>query len=153
MIIVEYQTTERKEGGSYNEPIRTPSYATPEAAGLDLHAALSNPVFLQPGKRMLVPTGVRVKIPSGYVGMVCSRSGLAFKKGVCVLNAPGIIDADYRGEIGVILANLGDDELKIEPDDRIAQLVITPVALAHLVVGNLDETQRGAGGFGSTGVS
>jgi dUTP pyrophosphatase len=119
---------------------------------MDLRAFLASPITLQPGERALIPTGLRVAIPKGYEGQIRPRSGLALTHGLTVLNAPGTIDADYRGEIKVILINLGYEAATIEPGQRIAQLVIVPVARADLVpVAVLPETGRGEGGFGHTG--
>lgn len=130
-----------------------PQYMTDHAAGLDLCAALDEPVTLPPGKRLLIPTGLAMAIPVGYEGQVRPRSGLALNKGVTLVNSPGTIDADYRGEIGVIMINHGDSPFVIDHGDRIAQLLISPVTHATLqVVDNLDETLRGEGGFGHTGV-
>ena len=130
-----------------------PAYATPLSAGVDLRAALDAPVVLQPLERALVPTGLFMQIPAGYEGQVRPRSGLAAKHGVTVLNTPGTIDADYRGEIKVILVNLSGTPFTIEPGERIAQMVFARCEQAQLeTVGTLDETQRGAGGFGSTGL-
>jgi dUTP pyrophosphatase len=129
-----------------------PCYETEGAAGMDLRAFLASPITLQPGERALIPTGLRVAIPKGYEGQIRPRSGLALTHGLTVLNAPGTIDADYRGEIKVILINLGYEAATIEPGQRIAQLVIVPVARADLVpVAVLPETGRGEGGFGHTG--
>lgn len=129
-----------------------PRYETEDAAGLDLRAALLEPVELAAGARRLIPTGLRVAIPRGYEGQVRPRSGLALKHGVTVLNAPGTIDADYRGEIGVVLVNHGDAPIAIAPLDRIAQLVIAPVTRAEItLVTELSSTARGEGGYGSTG--
>jgi dUTP pyrophosphatase len=129
-----------------------PQYQTSGAAGLDLRAALEAPVVLLPGQRARVPTGLAFAIPVSFEGQVRPRSGLAAKHGVTVLNTPGTIDSDYRGEVQVVLVNLGSDPFTIEPLERIAQLVIAPVARAELVlVGALDETARGDGGYGSTG--
>jgi len=123
------------------------------AAGMDLCAALDAPLVLAPGERRAVPTGLALAIPPGWEGQVRPRSGLALKRGLTVLNAPGTIDADYRGELMVLLVNLDRGEQVIEPGERIAQLVIAPVARAELVeVAELDSTSRGAGGFGSTGL-
>jgi dUTP pyrophosphatase len=130
-----------------------PAYQTPASAGMDLRAALDAPLVLEPGTRSLIPTGLRLEIPPGYEGQVRPRSGLALKRGLTVLNAPGTIDADYRGEVGVILVNLSREAQRIEPGERIAQLVFAPVARAVLVeAGSLADSARGAGGFGSTGV-
>ncbi len=129
-----------------------PRYQTAHSAGLDLQAALGAPITLEPGARCLVPTGLAVAVPLGYEAQVRPRSGLARDWGVTVLNAPGTIDADYRGEISVLLVNHGERAFEITPLARIAQLVICPVARAELVaVDALDETARGAGGYGSTG--
>lgn len=131
-----------------------PEMKTAGAAGLDLPAAVpaDAPIMLAPGGRTLVPTGLTMAIPEGYEGQVRPRSGLAFSQGVTVLNAPGTIDADYRGELKVLLVNLGDAPVEITRGMRIAQLVITPVTATRLVeVEALDDTVRGAGGFGSTG--
>ena len=130
-----------------------PAYATPLSAGVDLRAALDAPVELAPLGRALVPTGLFMQIPAGYEGQVRPRSGLAAKKGITVLNTPGTIDADYRGEIKVILVNLSDTPFTIEPGERIAQMVFARCEQAQFEeVAALDETERGAGGFGSTGV-
>lgn len=131
-----------------------PSSATSASAGLDIPAALpeSEPLTLPPGQRALVPAGFALAIPSGWEGQIRPRSGLALRDGVTVLNAPGTIDADYRGEIGVVLINLGQDAVTIRRGERVAQLVFAPVvAVRWSTVANLDETERGAGGFGSTG--
>ena len=132
---------------------RAPTRATPGAAGMDLHAHLPDgPAALPPGERAHIPSGVSVAIPAGYEGQIRPRSGLAWKRGLTVLNAPGTIDADYRGELGVILINHGDVECTIYDGDRIAQLVIAPVPAVELVAADsLPPTARGAGGFGSTG--
>jgi dUTP pyrophosphatase len=138
----------------HGEGLELPSYATPGSAGCDLRAAVAEPLTLAPGGRCLVPTGLTVAIPGGFEGQVRMRSGLALKKGLCLLNAPGTIDSDYRGEIGVILANLGSGPVTIERGERIAQLVIAPVARARLEkVAELPATSRHSGGFGSTGRS
>lgn len=129
-----------------------PQYETDLAAGMDLRAALTDPVTLLPGKRALVPTGLRIALPPGYEAQVRPRSGLALKHGVTLVNAPGTIDADYRGEIKVILINHGEEPFAIQRGERIAQLVIAPVTRATLrPVPHLDDTPRGAGGFGHTG--
>jgi len=136
--------------GPVNVPL--PSYQTSGSAGLDLHAALAEPVTLAPGSRHLVPTGLALAIPQGYEGQVRPRSGLALKHGLSLVNSPGTIDSDYRGQVAVILINHGTEPFTINPLDRIAQLVITRVERAELqCVETLDETQRGAGGYGSTG--
>ncbi len=132
-----------------------PAYATPDSAGMDLRAALPDaPRRLEAGQRMLIPTGLKLAIPSGFEGQVRPRSGLALKQGITCLNTPGTIDADYRGEVGVILVNLGQEPVSIAHGDRIAQLVIAPVVRAVMVeTTELPDTTRGSGGFGSTGVS
>ena len=130
-----------------------PAYQTFASAGLDLRAALDAPLMLEAGGRSLIPTGLRLEIPPGYEGQVRPRSGLALKRGLTVLNSPGTIDADYRGEVGVILINLSREAQRIEPGERIAQLVFAPVARAILIETDaLADSERGAGGFGSTGV-
>ncbi len=129
-----------------------PSYATPLSSGMDLRAAVEKPILLKPLERAVIPTGLVLEIPEGYEGQVRPRSGLALKKGITVLNAPGTIDADYRGEVKVILVNLGSEEVLIERGERIAQLVIVPVTRAVLEeVEEVSRTERGEGGFGSTG--
>ena len=134
-------------------PYPCPSYATEQSAGVDLKANLAESVTLQPLQRTLVPTGLFIALPAGYEAQVRPRSGLAAKHGVTVLNTPGTIDADYRGEIKVILVNLSDCAFTIEPGERIAQMVFARAEQAQFEeVESLDETQRGAGGFGSTGL-
>lgn len=129
-----------------------PAYATPQSAGLDLYAALSDSVVIQPGNRSLVPTGIAIELPDEYEAQVRSRSGMAAKAGIIVLNAPGTIDADYRGEIVVILANLGQADYVVNRGDRIAQLVIAPVTrITWEETTDITDTVRGTGGFGSTG--
>ena len=129
-----------------------PSYESSAASGGDLRANVDEPLTILPGERALVSTGLFIEIPSGYEAQVRPRSGLAIKKGLLVLNTPGTIDADYRGEIKVILCNLGKEPIVIENGDRIAQMVISPVLQAEYVWSdNLSESSRGAGGFGSTG--
>ncbi len=130
-----------------------PAYATPGSAGVDLAAAIDVALVLSPGERVAVPTGIALALPEGWEGQVRPRSGLALKHGITVLNSPGTIDTDYRGEVRVILANLGATPVTIARGERIAQLVIAPVGRAvwHLVA-ELPQTQRGAGGFGSTGI-
>ncbi len=131
-----------------------PRYQTPGSAGMDLHAAVTAPLALAPGARALVPTGLRIGLPPGWEGQVRPRSGLALRHGVTLLNSPGTIDADFRGELQVILVNLGQDPFVVERGMRIAQLVLAPVARAQLVelAAIEDETERGAGGFGHTGL-
>jgi dUTP pyrophosphatase len=134
------------------EPSPLPSYQTDGAAGLDLPAALAEPVTIAPGKRMLIGTGWIVAIPPGCEGQVRPRSGLALRHGITVLNSPGTIDSDYRGEVKVVLINHGEEPFTVRPGDRIAQLVIAPVVRATLSVEtSLPETARGQGGYGSTG--
>jgi len=129
-----------------------PAYATQASAGADLLAAVEQAIELAPGARAMVPTGLAIALPAGYEAQVRPRSGLAAKHGVTVLNSPGTIDADYRGEVGVILINHGDQAFTIERGMRIAQMIIAPVSTAAWhEVADLDETARGAGGFGSTG--
>jgi dUTP pyrophosphatase len=140
----------------HGEALPLPAYETEGAAGMDLRAALAQgeTVALAPGASALVPTGLSLRIPVGYEGQVRPRSGLAAKHGVTVLNAPGTIDSDYRGEVKVILINHGPAPFAIARGDRVAQLVIAPVTRAVLTqAAALDETDRGAGGFGSTGVA
>jgi dUTP pyrophosphatase len=132
-----------------------PAYAKKGDAGLDLHALLETPMALEPGQRMLVPTGVSVAIPPGYEGQIRPRSGLALNKGITVLNSPGTIDSGYRGEIKVILINLGHEPVTIAHGDRIAQMVIAPVCTVTWVkeddINSLTPSSRGQGGFGSSG--
>lgn len=129
-----------------------PAYATAGSAGMDLTAAVDEPLTLKPGERALVPTGLAIALPTGFEAQVRPRSGLAAKHGVTVLNTPGTIDADYRGEIKVILANLGPDPFVVERGMRIAQMVVARHEVVEWAVSeSLDETSRGAGGFGSTG--
>lgn len=129
-----------------------PDRATPSAAGFDLRARLDSPLVLAPGGRALVPTGVAIALPSGYEAQVRPRSGLAIRSGLTLLNSPGTIDPDYRGEIHVVLVNLGEAPVTVERGDRIAQLVVQPLARVRLEeADSLPETARGAGGFGHTG--
>ena len=131
-----------------------PAYATPAAAGMDLLAAVAEPVTLRPGERRLVPSGIALAVPEGFEAQVRPRSGLALRHGVTVLNSPGTIDADYRGEIGVLLVNLGEAPFTIARGDRIAQMVVAPVARASWSeTADLPESERGARGFGSTGIA
>jgi dUTP pyrophosphatase len=130
-----------------------PEYATENSAGMDLRANLSAPMVLEPGARALIPTGLSVALPSGTELQIRPRSGLAAKFGITVLNAPGTIDADYRGEIGVILINLGQEDFVIQPGERVAQAVLAKYErITWEETQQLDETNRGLGGFGSTGV-
>ena len=129
-----------------------PRYQTPGSAGMDLHAALGEAIVLQPRARAKVPTGLSVAIPHGFEGQIRPRSGLAAKHGVTVVNTPGTVDSDYRGEVIVVLINLGTEPVTIAPLDRIAQIVFARHEIATLVeVSELDDTTRGAGGYGSTG--
>ncbi len=135
-----------------HSPYPCPSYATPQSAGVDLKANLEEPITLQPLQRTLVPTGLFMALPSGFEAQVRPRSGLAAKHGITVLNTPGTIDADYRGEIKVILVNLSNEPFEIVPGERIAQMVIARHEQVEWEqVEQLDATERGAGGFGSTG--
>ena len=132
---------------------QNPFYQTSGSSGMDLRAFLSSSVILLPGERKLVPTGIYLEIPKDYEAQVRSRSGLALKKGISVLNSPGTIDADYRGELKVILINLSDKVFVVEKGLRIAQMVLSPVIKAKLKeVTELENTERGSGGFGSTGI-
>ena len=138
----------------HGEGLALPAYQSADAAGLDLLAAVpeNSPLILAPGARALVPTGLTIALPSGYEAQVRPRSGLAAKHGITVLNAPGTVDADYRGEIGVLLINHGDAPFAIRRGERVAQLVIAAVVRAELVAATaLSATDRGSGGFGSTG--
>lgn len=129
-----------------------PEYKTSGAAGADICAFLSEPVIIKKGSRAMIPTGLFFSIPQGYEIQVRPRSGLAAKNGVTVLNTPGTIDSDYRGEVKVILVNLGDEDFEVKNGERIAQIVVAPVTIGVFEqVSSLDETERGAGGFGSTG--
>ncbi len=133
-------------------PYPLPIYQTPDSAGADLHAYLPHDLILQPGERILVPTGLFIELPSGWEAQIRPRSGLALHHGITILNAPGTIDADYRGEIQVLLINLGDRPFTIEPGMRIAQIVFCPVAQAEWeVTPNLSPSRRGEGGFGHSG--
>lgn len=130
----------------------TPEYKTQDSAGMDLRAFISETKILSPGQRTLIPTGLHIALPPGFEAQVRPRSGLALKKGITVLNTPGTVDADYRGDIGVILINLSSEDFTLEDGDRIAQLIITPYTKVEWSpVEHLDETERGDGGFGSTG--
>ena len=130
-----------------------PAYATPQSAGMDLRANLDAPITLHPMERRLIPTGLHIALPEGYEAQVRPRSGLALKHGLTVLNTPGTIDADYRGEIGVVLINLSQEDFVINDGERIAQMVIAHHEQGDfVVVEELDETERGTGGYGHTGV-
>ncbi len=137
---------------AHGADLKLPDHATPESAGVDLLAAVDKPIILKPGNRAMVPTGIAMELPTGFEAQVRPRSGLAAKHGVTVLNSPGTIDADYRGEIKVILINLGDADFTITRGERIAQMVVAPVVVVGWdEVSDLGESERGAGGFGSTG--
>lgn len=131
-----------------------PAYETSESAGMDLRAAIEEPLILQPGERTLIPTGLKIALPPGTEAQIRPRSGLAYRHGITMLNAPGTIDSDYRGEVKVLAINHGQEPFSVERGDRIAQMVIAPVLRAQLdPVESLDNTERGEGGFGSTGNS
>ena len=137
---------------SLGAEIGAPEYATELSEGMDLQAAISEPVIMEPGERQLVPTGIFIALPAGYEAQVRPRSGLALKHGITIPNAPGTIDADYRGEVKVILANIGNEPVCIQPGDRIAQMVVAEVCRVQWRRrDSLDETTRGDGGFGHTG--
>ena len=130
-----------------------PAYATPESAGMDLRANVAEPVVLRPLERRIIPTGLYIALPPGYEAQVRPRSGLAFKHGITVLNSPGTIDSDYRGELGVLLVNLSNEDFTIQAGERIAQMVIARHEQGEFVeVEELDDTERGVGGYGHTGV-
>lgn len=130
-----------------------PAYATPDSAGMDLRANVDGPVELLPLQRRLIPTGLRIALPTGYEAQIRPRSGLALKHGITVLNSPGTIDADYRGEVGVLLCNLSDTPFTVNPGERIAQMVVARYEQAVFVpVDTLDTTARGEGGYGHTGI-
>ncbi len=137
---------------AHGEGLELPNYATAGAAGCDLRAAVSEPVVIEPQGRALIPTGLAIALPEGWEAQVRPRSGLAIKHGVTVINAPGTVDADYRGEVKVALVNLGQAPFRVERGERVAQLVVAPVyRVAWDVVDEVPATERGAGGFGSTG--
>ena len=130
-----------------------PAYATLESAGMDLRANITEPIVLHPLERRIIPTGLYIALPPGYEAQVRPRSGLAFKHGITVLNSPGTIDSDYRGELGVLLVNLSNEDFTVEAGERIAQMVIARHEQGEFVeVEELDDTERGAGGYGHTGV-
>ena len=134
-----------------NQPL--PEYATPQSAGVDLRANIDEPVELKPLSRALIPTGLHIALPEGYEAQIRPRSGLAVKKGITCLNTPGTIDADYRGDVGVILINLSAETFIVNPGERIAQMIINKVEQAEFeLVEELDKTERGEGGYGHTGV-
>lgn len=135
------------------EDLPLPGYESVSAAGMDIRAALDAPIIINPGERKLIPTGIQMALPEGYEAQIRPRSGLAIRNGITMLNTPGTIDADYRGEVMVIAINLGDEKFVVNHGDRIAQMVIAPVTQFPVVeVLDLDDTERGDGGFGSTGV-
>jgi len=137
----------------HGKGVPLPKYMSHAASGMDLYAAVDNEVILKPGERKLIPTGFKMALPEGYEAQVRPRSGLAIKNGISVLNTPGTIDEDYRGEVGVILINLGQEDFKVKRGDRIAQIVIKKVEQASIeIVDKLDDTHRSSGGFGHTGV-
>jgi dUTP pyrophosphatase len=136
--------------GAVSVPL--PAYQTPGSAGLDLCAALPEAVRLEPGERRLIPTGLALEIPAGHEGQVRPRSGLALKHGISIVNSPGTIDSDFRGEVGIVLINHGREAFVVEPLSRIAQLVLTKVEQVEIeLADSLSDTERGAGGYGSTG--
>ena len=135
-------------------PFELPSYQTSSSAGLDLRANIKKPVLLDPFQRMLIPTGLKISLPEKFEGQIRPRSGLALKHGITVLNSPGTIDADYKGEVGVILINLSDDKYEIKPGDRIAQMIISNFSnVKWKLVDDIGNSKRGDSGFGSTGKS
>lgn len=135
-----------------DQDILLPKYMTEHAAGMDLFAAVDEEVILNPGERKLIPTGIALEIPDGFEGQIRPRSGLALRHGITLVNTPGTIDADYRGEVGILLINLGDEPFNVKRGERIAQMVIAPIFKAVLeVVKDLNSTPRSGGGFGHTG--
>ena len=133
-------------------PYELPSYATSSAAGLDLRANIKKPLYLSPFQRILIPTGLKISLPDKFEGQIRPRSGLALKHGITVLNSPGTIDADYKGEVGVILINLSDEKYKIKPGERIAQMIISSYSnVKWKIVDDIGQSKRGKSGFGSTG--
>ena len=139
--------------GEADKDIPLPRYMTENAAGMDLYAAVDQTILINPGERKLIPTGIAVAIPKGYEAQIRPRSGLSFKNGIGILNSPGTIDADYRGEIGIIVVNLGSESFTLERGDRIAQMVISRVYQASFqLTEELDGTKRNSGGFGHTGI-
>ncbi|MFN8930052.1 MAG: dUTP diphosphatase [Alphaproteobacteria bacterium] len=136
----------------HGKDLALPAYATTHSAGMDLMAAIADPITLAPGERKLIPTGIAIALPDGFEAQVRPRSGLALKHGLSIVNAPGTVDADYRGEVGVLLINLGQENFSIERGMRIAQMVIAPYSRARFTeVLELPSSERGEGGFGSTG--
>jgi len=151
IIVITTKMVEIKVVNRGHQPL--PQYATAQSAGMDLRANIDEPIVLRPMERRLIPTGLFIALPEGYEAQVRPRSGLALKHGLTVLNAPGTIDADYRGEVGVVLINLSQEDFVINDGERIAQMVIARYEQADFqVVEELDETERGAGGYGHTGV-
>jgi dUTP pyrophosphatase len=143
---------QRLPSGGEPDALPLPAYETNAAAGFDLRAAIREPLVLESGKRCLIPTGFAIELPTGYEGQVRPRSGLALREGLSLVNSPGTVDADYRGEVGVIAINLGSQPINIQRGDRIAQLVIAPIIQVELEeCSHLSETERGRGGFGHTG--
>lgn len=137
---------------AHNRDLDLPAYETPQSAGMDLAAAIDAPLTIAPGERALVPTGLAIALPNGHEAQIRPRSGLAARHGLTLLNTPGTIDADYRGEIKIIVVNLGREAFAIKRGMRIAQMIVAPVSRAEFVeVDALPDTERGAGGFGSTG--
>lgn len=138
---------------SHAKDLPMPAYESAEAAGMDVRAAVEETTIIKPGERKLVPIGFKMALPKGYEAQIRPRSGLAYKKGITMLNSPGTIDSDYRGEVKVLAINHGEEPFEINHGDRIAQMVIAPVTQATITeVKSLDETDRASGGFGSTGV-
>jgi dUTP pyrophosphatase len=138
---------------NHAETLPLPAYETPESAGMDIRAANSEPIELRPGERALIPAGFKMALPAGYEAQIRPRSGLAYRNGITMLNSPGTIDSDYRGEVKVLAINHGEEVFTIRHGDRIAQMVIAPVIQAKTqAVDKLPDTDRGDGGFGSTGV-
>ncbi len=138
---------------SHAKDLPLPSYESVHAAGMDIRAALEESIELKPGERMLIPTGLQMALPEGYEAQIRPRSGLAWRNGITMLNTPGTIDADYRGEVKVLAVNLGDEHFTVNHGDRIAQMVIAPVQQCFIKeVETLPESARGEGGFGSTGI-
>nr|DAE28226.1 MAG TPA: dUTPase [virus sp. ctuZj11] len=134
-----------------NHPL--PQYTTPGSAGMDLRASLPSPVTIQPMQRVLIPTGLRIAIPQGYEVQIRPRSGMAIKHGITCLNTPGTVDSDYRGDVGIILINLGDEPFTVNDGDRIAQMIVNKYERAEWELTDLlDDTERGEGGFGHSGV-
>jgi len=152
MIIKQIDKMEVKIVNISDNPL--PDYGTPYAAGMDLRANLEQPVTLKPMQRALIPTGLFIELPEGFEAQIRPRSGLALKKGISVVNTPGTIDADYRGEIGIILINLSGEDFVVENGERICQMVINKVeSIQWSQVESLEDSKRGAGGFGHTGIN